>query len=114
MKNTLLLLVLSLFCIGWANDGGWSSGSVVKYTSIVASGNIGLGTTAPRAKIEVDGTIYTAKVIVDGAIYIGVASLNPCATLGVGYIFFNNSGEPCYCDYSGNDIKFEDGSTACF
>lgn len=62
-----------------------------------------------------DGTIYTATIKSDGAIYLGRATLDPCPTLGAGYVFFNDStGEPCYCDNTGADLKFEDGSTACF
>lgn len=62
-----------------------------------------------------DGTLYTGKIISDGAIYLGRATLDPCGTLGAGYVFFNNTtGEPCYCDNNHDDIKFEDGSTACF
>lgn len=73
------------------------------------------GDTTVTGSLTTDGTLYTAKITSDGAIYLGRATLDPCGTLGAGYVFFNDStGEPCYCDNNHDDLKFEDGSTACF
>ena len=63
--------------------------------------------------ITTDGTIYTAKITSDGAIYAPVATIDPCPTLGRGYIFFNTTGQPCYCNADGADVLVYSASTAC-
>lgn len=102
--------------------GGIVSGSgpvkTVDLSSITDDVSITGKITATSAEIDgamvIDGSIYTATLAVDGAIYAGATTLDPCATLGAnGWIFFNNSGEMCYCK-SGADVKAADGSTACF
>lgn len=97
-------------------NGGTIDGATIGASS--ASTGAFTSLTATSAEIDgavvIDGSIYTATLAVDGAIYAGSTTLDPCATLGVnGWIFFNNSGEMCYCK-SGADVKAADGSTACF
>jgi hypothetical protein len=43
-----------------------------KYTrlSIVSNGYVGIGTTSPRAKLDVAGTIHSSKILVDGTSYL--------------------------------------------
>ena len=60
------------------------------------------------------GNVSGANVIADGALYAGVVFADPCTAYGVGYVFFNNSGEPCYCKPDKSDVKMFDGSTGCF
>jgi hypothetical protein len=142
MKNLLVALIVAVFIggiaiasvnvmsdgtnLGPAQDinyvGGIVSGTgpvkTVDLSSITDDVSITGKITATSAEIDgalvIDGSIYTATLTVDGAIYAGATALDPCATLGVnGWIFFNNSGEMCYCK-SGADVKAADGSTACF
>ena len=75
--------------------------------------------TATSAEIDgiltTDGSIYTAKIVSDGAIYGGRATVDPCGTLGAGYIFFNNTtGAPCFCNNLGVDLSLYNGTSACF
>jgi ABC-type oligopeptide transport system substrate-binding subunit len=75
--------------------------------------------TATSAEVDgiltTDGTIYTAKIMSDGAIYGGRATVNPCATLTAGYVFFNNStGVPCYCGNDNLDYAIYSASARCF
>lgn len=65
--------------------------------------------------LTVDGTLYTAPLVVDGSIYLGRATLDPCATIGPGTIFINNTtGVPCFCNNLGVDLSLYNGTTACF
>jgi hypothetical protein len=103
--------------------GGIVSGTgpvkTVDLSSITGDVSITGKITATSVEVDggvvIDGTLYTATLTVDGAIYPGRSTIDPCATLGAGWIFINaTSGEPCYCDNAKADIKMEDGSTACF
>jgi hypothetical protein len=92
-----------------------SSGTVIVDSQMFDNGtNIGIGSTSPNAKLDIDGTTYTGRVHIDGAVYIGVASVDPCPGLAPGYLFFKPSGQPCFCNYAGVDVSIYDGTTACF
>jgi hypothetical protein len=65
--------------------------------------------------LTVDGSLYTAPLVVDGSIYLGRATLDPCATIGPGTIFINNTtGAPCFCNNLGVDLSLYNGTSACF
>lgn len=65
--------------------------------------------------VVIDGTIYTATLDVDGGLYLGRATVDPCATLGPGHIFINNTtGAPCFCNNLGVDLSLYNGTSACF
>lgn len=122
MRKALFVLMFAFVCgvafaaskvgtFGAPNSSGTAPMEVDSDRAITVASDA----TFTASSITTDGTIYTAKIISDGGIYFARASVDPCGTLGAGYVFFNNStGEPCYCDNTGADLKFEDGSTACF
>lgn len=96
-------------------DTGTMTGNVGITGDLDVTGDVGVtGDTTLTGGLVVDGTIYTATIAADGAIYPGMATLDPCGTLGRGYIFFNDSGMPCFCNALGVDLSLYDGSTACF
>lgn len=123
MRKALFVLMFAFVCgvafaaskvsmFGAPNSSGTAPMEVDSDRAITVADDATFEVNGP---IVTDGTIYTAKITSDGAIYLGRATLDPCPTLGAGYVFFNNTtGEPCYCDNTGADLKFEDGSTACF
>ena len=73
--------------------------------TIAGTGNVGIGTTAPGAALEVDGGGVFKKVTAD-----------PC---GAGYpegvLFYNDTSDYyCFCDGAGDDLKMHDPTAACF
>ena len=78
------------------------------------SGNTGIGTSTPAYKLQVSGisagNSWTATADLS---FFSHESSSPCA-IGVkgGLFTWNATGEPCYCDVSGNDISLADG-TSC-
>lgn len=73
------------------------------------------GNISVTGKIETNGTIYTAGIIADGGVKPGRATLDPCPTMGPGYIFINDTtGAPCFCNNYSVDLSLYNGTTACF
>jgi hypothetical protein len=72
--------------------------------TINSSGNVGIGTTAPTAALEVDGGGVFKKV-----------SADPCGTgYPEGVLFYNDTSDYyCFCDGAGVDKKVSDNG-ACF
>lgn len=65
--------------------------------------NIGIGTSSPISKLEVNGLIVPDKVTAD-----------PCTAGQEGAIFYNNTSN-YWCGCNGtNDVKLTDNTTACF
>jgi hypothetical protein len=73
-------------------------------TTTALKGSVGIGTTAPTAKLHVVGGILPAKVTAD-----------PCGTgYPEGTLFYNDTSNYfCYCNGSA-DVKMSDDTTACF
>jgi hypothetical protein len=71
---------------------------------LTSGGNLGIGTTEPTSKLEVNGGILSAKVTAD-----------PCGTgYPEGTLFYNDTSNYfCYCDGT-NDVQMHDPSNACF
>lgn len=131
MRKLLLGLVLASFLVtaaAYAAVEVKNAGTVVNKTetinitgpSISANGtDVDISTLTETGNktvigsLTTDGTLYTAKIISDGAVYPGYASLNPCGTLGRGYIYVASSGMPCFCTAAGVDKSIYDGSSAC-
>jgi hypothetical protein len=78
--------------------------TLIRGTNVNISGNVGIGTTAPTAKLQVAGGILPTKVTAD-----------PCGTeYPEGTLFYNDTSNYfCYCDGT-NDVQMHDPSTACF
>lgn len=72
--------------------------------TFLGSGNVGIGTAIPIAKLEVNGLIVPDKVTAD-----------PCSSgAPEGGAFYNDTSNYwCYCDGT-NDVKMNDPATACF
>ena len=89
----------------WAASGldvsfGISTTEAMRITS---SRNVGIGTTNPIAKLEVNGLIVPDKVTAD-----------PCTAGQEGAIFYNDTSD-YWCGCNGtNDVKLTDNTTACF
>jgi hypothetical protein len=73
-------------------------------TKTQLQGNVGIGTSVPSAKLQVEGGILPAKVTAD-----------PCGTgYPEGTLFYNDTSNYfCYCNGSA-DVKMSDDTTACF
>jgi len=84
----------------------------INFTGGTVTGN-GPVKTVSLSSVPSDFTVG-GSVIADEALYAGVVFADPCTAYGVGYVFFNNSGEPCYCKPDKSDVKMFDGSTGCF
>lgn len=71
---------------------------------ILATGLVGIGTSSPTTRLQVNGGILPAKVTAD-----------PCGTnYPEGTLFYNDTSNYfCYCDGT-NDVKMHDPSSACF
>jgi hypothetical protein len=71
---------------------------------ILATGLVGIGTSSPTTRLQVNGGILPAKVTAD-----------PCGTnYPEGALFYNDTSNYfCYCDGT-NDVKMHDPSSACF
>jgi len=70
---------------------------------ITGTGNVGIGTASPVAKLEVNGIIVPDKVTAD-----------PCTSGQEGGIFYNNTSN-YWCGCNGtDDVKLTDNTTACF
>ncbi len=83
-----------------------ATGGTTNYAAIFEGGNVGIGTTSPVPKLDVDGGIRADMVTSD-----------PCA--GADFpeatIFYNNTSDYyCYCNGAGADLKLDDSTTACF
>jgi hypothetical protein len=76
------------------------------------------GVISGDSSIVVDGSLYVGYVQVgsgaSSAKFAGVATVDPCPTLGAGSIFINSSGVPCFCNKYGVDLSLYNGTTACF
>jgi hypothetical protein len=124
---------------GWAApaiSSQWTGTAPIYYTA----GNVGINTTVPRYKLEVDGSIYSTALTVDGSLYtvgvnVGIGSTapqarldvigsgyispvgvtaDPCGTQPEGTMFYNSTGHKwCFCDNAGVDLNIY-GGLACF
>jgi hypothetical protein len=124
---------------GWAApaiSSQWTGTAPIYYTA----GNVGIGSTIPKAKLEVDGLIYGQQLTIDTAIYtvgvnVGIGSsvptarldvagsgyispvgvtADPCGTQPEGTMFYNSTGHKwCFCDNAGVDLNIY-GGLACF
>lgn len=83
-----------------------SAGGAGNLMIVTTAGNVGIGTTVPTNKLEISG--------VAGIVPPSHTS-DPCPGMPAGMIFYNStSGYHCFCDNSGDDIKMNDLTTACF
>ncbi|MBF0331637.1 MAG: hypothetical protein HQL17_06840 [Candidatus Omnitrophica bacterium] len=80
--------------------GGTTTGNALAIRSsaqatnvvVLDSGNVGIGTTAPRGLLEVDATPYTSPFIVTTGLNVGIGSVNPAQKLSVdGNIYVNGN-----------------------
>jgi hypothetical protein len=85
----------------------WNSGvpsGVIERMTLKASGFLGIGTSAPNAKLEVDGLGVFQKRITD-----------PCTVAQEGGIFYNTTSDYlCYCDGTLVAKRAHDPLTSCF
>lgn len=89
--------------------------SVASDATMDVNGAVNVDAAVTVDRLTVDGTLYTAPLVVDGSIYLGRATLDPCATIGPGTIFINNTtGAPCFCNNLGVDLSLYNGTSACF
>lgn len=103
----------------------WAGGS--QFMTILANGNVGIGTDAPNATLQVNGTqintgvtaFYGASVTVSSSVFsssfinlIGQYDTAP-ATCSIGQIYSDTSGAACYCDSSNNWIEMGAGAGSC-
>lgn len=96
--HVLSLILIALVSIGWSS--GWKQDGA--FNSIVMDGSIYQSTM----KIN---TTSTAKMTI-----AGVATIDPCPTLGAGAIFIGKGGMPCFCNAAGVDMSIYDGTTDCW
>lgn len=104
---------------GGSVDGttvGAASASSGAFTTVSASGEI-----EADAGIYVDGSLYVGTVVLgskaalSGVEFLGVATSDPCGTVGTYAIFFNGTtGSPCFCNKLGVDLSLYNGTSACF
>ena len=107
MKNLILAVVLTVFCggVAFADFVAYHDSTRVNNSDKVNFKN-GPTVTANGTKTDIDFQYMTITPV--------RKTSNPCATLGSGTIFFNNStGVPCYCNGS-NDYAIYSASTRCF
>jgi hypothetical protein len=107
-----------------------SAAKVVTDSAIYQNGsNIGIGTTVPLQKLDVEGSIYVltnigigtsipaARLDVAGSGYlspVGVTA-DPCGTQPEGTAFYNSTNHTwCYCDNVGVDVKIYNSEIGCF
>jgi hypothetical protein len=66
-------------------------------------GNVGINTTSPNAKLEVNGTVSATNIQAAGTLKVGVYSSQPvaCGASYKGMIAMTSAGHICACDGSG-------------
>lgn len=70
---------------------------------IDSTGYVGIGTTSPNAKLEVNGTVSATNIQAAGTLKVGVYSSQPvaCGASYKGMIAMTSAGHICACDGSG-------------
>ncbi len=85
-----------------ATDPGANSSSVLKATSLfnILDANVGIGTTSPGEKLEVDGNIKSKRITLSHSGYAGY--INQAGDFGGGPLYIRNQGQNHDINFQGN------------
>ncbi len=82
MKNVIMGIVVAIYTISGVSAQQWVTSGANIYNS--NTGNVGIGTPAPKAKLDVNGnvSIGTSKLLTLNPDYLGTGELPPGAYIG--------------------------------